>query len=132
MPIRIERMQDEPIIFIEARSPVDVKTEMPDAIARFVALLDAADQPLWDVTDAQGFTATFSDMVSILGIISRTDLGMIHHRHFAGLALVTDSEVIRTGLEALGQVQYGGIVVRTFPTVDEAIDFVRTESAARV
>jgi hypothetical protein len=131
MSIIIKRLPDEPIIFIEARNPIDLKVDMPDAITRFKALLDAAERPVWDVTDALGFTMSFADMVGMLGTISRTDLGVIRHRNFAGLALVADSDLLRMGLNALGQAQYGGLTVKTFATLDDAMAYVRTAIGAQ-
>jgi hypothetical protein len=131
MPVTIEKLPDDPIVLITARNPIDLKIDMPDAISRLQAILEASDRPLWDVTDALGFTISFPDLVAMLGTVSRADLGLVRHRNFAGIALAADSDLLRMGLNALGQAQYGGILVKSFATLDEAMAFARSEVAAK-
>src|SRR5438105_1255172 len=126
MPILIEKQPDEPIITVLATSPIDFKTEIPPAMREFIAILDQAAEPVWDITEARNLPINFSEIVAVLGIISRADIGVVRHPKLAGIALIADNDLLRMGMRALGQAQYGSVQVKVFATLEEAFAFVRS------
>lgn len=130
MPIKIEKMPDEPILQITAKNPIDPQIDLYNAIAQFEPALESAAAPIYFLGDARGLSLSFSELVGVLGTISHYGKAVFKHPNFAGLALVAENKILRMGVNALGQSQYGAVRVKTFATVDDALVYVRAEIAA--
>ena len=70
-------------------------------------------------------------MVSMLGIVTRGDESKRLEKHpkLRGWLIVVENELLRMGVNALGQAQYGGNAIPMFRTVEEALDYARRHLA---
>jgi hypothetical protein len=126
MPITVEKLPDEPIMFVKVTAPYTVKEDVPMTLAEVKRHLDAATEPLWNVADAREFHIHFTDLVAILSMITRGDLAVMRHPNLAGAAIIANNDMLRLAANSLGQRQYGGINVKSFTTPEEALAHVRS------
>jgi hypothetical protein len=90
-----------------------------------IRFLDQAPAPVPYILDLTDFQITFSDLVQVLASMVNDHPDMYSHRSLKELCVVTHSDVIRLGANALSQAQYGGVRTRVFRTLDEALAYAR-------
>jgi hypothetical protein len=127
MPFTIEKLPDEPIVFVTMSNPFDVKQDVPQFAHQLQAIFDAEPGPLWDVTDVRGLSVDFSDMVRGMSMVTRGELAVLRHPKVRRFAIVASNNLILIAAKALGQQQYGAIPVTICESLDEAFAVVRAE-----
>jgi hypothetical protein len=127
MPFTIEKLANEPIVFVTISNPFEVKHDVPLFAHQLQAVFDAEDGPLWDVTDVRGLSIDFSDMVSGMAMMTRGELGVLRDPKLRRFAILVSNNLIMIAAKGLGQAQYGAIPMLICETLDEAFERVRSE-----
>jgi len=120
---------DLPAIICVLGAEFNLKADMDNVLQELHALLDQVGQPVYYINDISGAKMNFSDLVVGMGAAA-TAGGVLRHPNLYELIMLSASDVIRLGVTALGQSQYGGIKARFAKSLDEALTFVRHEVKA--
>ncbi len=129
MSFEITPLPGEPIILTKLYSTFSVARDAAASNARLFELLDAVGEPHYLIIDAADIKISFSDMVSGMAALTRGDMAVFKHPSIKQIVAVTTSDMLSLGAKALGQSQYGEVMARTFPTLDEALAYVRQSTA---
>lgn len=128
MPADVRLLPDEPIIMVTLTDPFENKDHIPELNTRLREILDAAKEPLWDVTDlTQMKPPPFGEVVSGTAMMTRGELASLKHPKIAGIAVVTTNDILRLATNALSQAQYGGVKTTMYKSLDEALAEVRKQ-----
>ncbi len=120
-PIMLNR--PDPATFSAAKDvPVDNE--------RMLQLLDASGQPLYLIIDLTNVKVSFSDIVMSMATLTKSSRAVLRHPNLKQIVVVTTFELFSLAAKALKQAQYGGLEAQVFPTLDEALAYVRQSIAA--
>ena len=125
MAYTVELLPDEPIVFIKAGENYDNKQEFDQILAETRAFIDHAHAPHFLLIDIRGATLNFSDSVEGAAALGRGEDTLFHHKHVAGVAVVTDSSLSAMVANALSSFAYGNINIKVFTSVAQAYEFIR-------
>jgi hypothetical protein len=129
MAFTIEQLPGEPIWIITYEEPIDFKND-PVGVKSYLGEA-TADCPgvFYSVHDARDITVKFSDVVMGLAAAFRTSNFKLDASR--GRMLVVGAEkLIRLAAESAKQVQYGGVHIEIFDTMEEALAYAREQLAA--
>ncbi len=128
MSFTIQMYPEIPAILLTLTSDYDLRTDFPKSYAKVTQLLQGATRPLYYITD---LTNAKVDMDLIMQGAGKTSLesgGTFHHPMVKEVLLVSPSDVVHFAAEGLQHDVYGNVRVRTFYTVDEALDYARFQN----
>ena len=115
MPVTVTRLPDEPIILVILSDPFDSEADIPEIGVGLGAVLDAADQPLWGITDLTQMKKTpHKDALKVVR-------GQKHAK-LAGMAIVLTNDLVRLTSNALS---LGGVKTTMYKDFDDALEDVR-------
>jgi hypothetical protein len=115
-----------PAIILEIGPEFDLKGEMEDVLQDLQKLLDQAGQPVYYINNITGAKLSFGDIVVGMGATASAG-GVLRHPNLHELIMISASEIIKMGVKALGQAQYGGVKAHTANSLDDALAFVQSE-----
>lgn len=133
MPIKIEKLPDEPIITATVTDPFDARQDVPGMFAEFTRLRLAAKGDVAVILDISNARAPFSQTVIALAEASSG----IKAGRAAGIDRPPIMIFVGTGVlaelasKAMGQRQYGGVKGHLCATKDEALSLARQILAAK-
>lgn len=90
---------------------------------------DSMSEPFFYVSDTSKAKWNFSEMVQAMSTATGRGIGMLKNPHLKEIIVVTDSSLIRMGVSALGQEQYGMVRARTVPTLEVALDYINNTAS---
>lgn len=117
-----------PAIFCELGADFSLRDDMENVLGSLQDLLDKADQPLYYINDLTGARLSFGDIVLGMGMAASAG-GVLRHPNLREMIIISASDVIKLGVKALGQAQYGGINARIATDMDQAVAFVQGEGS---
>lgn len=133
MPISVEKLPNEPIVLVRVANPFDANRDIPYLIQEASRLFDASPEPLFDITEVVDLKGSFSDLVTALSMLTRSESSVWNHPKVMGYALVVDSTLARVAASALGRDRSTPVTV--MKTLDEALvaarEAISTHRAAR-
>lgn len=130
MSFETSLLPGEPIILMKLHSTFSVAKDTAASNASLLELLETANEPLYLVIDVTELKISFSDMVGGMATLTKGEMAVFKHPNLKQIVAVTTSDMIALGAKALGQSQYGEVMAKTFPTLDEALAYVRQAIAA--
>jgi hypothetical protein len=126
MTYKLYAHDELPAIICELGPDFSLKDDMENVLKELSGLLDKAGGPVYYVNDITGAKLTFGDIVLGMGMAASAG-GVMRHPNLHELITVSASDIVKLGVKALGQAQYGGIKARIASSVDEALAFIQTE-----
>ncbi|MBI5961285.1 MAG: hypothetical protein HY866_21280 [Chloroflexi bacterium] len=126
MSYKVEQLPGEPIIQATLYPDYRVSAELPLSNQVILGLLDAATQPLFLILDVQ----TSLDLGQIvLGAeeVTRGATPLLHHKNVRQVVVVTTNKIIALASKGLSSPLFGKINVVVFPTLDEALGYIRAQ-----
>ncbi|MFN8374983.1 MAG: hypothetical protein U0694_19170 [Anaerolineae bacterium] len=126
MAYKLERYQDLPVVVCVLGAQFDPKRDIGEVIKDLKKNFDEADQPIFYINDMTDVKWGFSDVVLGMGAAASAG-GVMRHKNLREIIVISKSELVRFGVGALGQAQYGGLRARIANTLDEALNYVRGE-----
>ena len=130
MNYSIEEISGEPIITVTSFESFDLATDTARSIEDLIKVLDAQPIPVFYISDVRELRVDFSDMVGLLGGVTKGNRALFKHHNLREIIIVTDSKLVNLGAKSLGQKQYGNLPVSVFETPEEAFAYAREQSAA--
>jgi hypothetical protein len=129
MPFKIEKLRDEPILVVSAIEPFDFKVDYGPFVRELLGLLEQSSEPVFEITDGRTIKLSFSEVVSLLATVTKGDdaKSLEKHPKVRAWLIAVDNDLLRMGVNALGQAQYGGQAIPIFRTVDEALAYARQQ-----
>ncbi len=118
----------EPVIILAFYKNYDMRTELSAAIDEGTRLLDAADGPVFYITDmTEELPFNIQDLISVTSSITRTGNAILHHPNMGEYLLVTRNPAMKVAMKGLNSPAFGNVPARAFDTVDEALAYARSK-----
>ena len=105
------------------------KTDIKAFIEEIEVILDAQSAPIYLVHEFQDTKLSLSDIISGASMASRGEASVFHHDMVTQVIFVTQSRTLQLAAKGLNTVSFGNVDVKVFETLDEALDFIRSEAA---
>lgn len=125
MPISVEKLSEEPIIIVKISGPVDLARDVPALSNKARSVLDATNEPIWNITLMEDLHLSFGEVVMALGMSTRGELNFLRHPKVREYMIIADDGVVQLASRALSQAQYGGLRVTMCGSLEEALRKVR-------
>lgn len=125
MAIYHEIPPGEPIVIFKPDSSFTISEDLRPAVHQLIDILDSSDEPMVYIADVRALNMSFTDMVNILGFVTKGELGVFQHPRLHEIVVVTSSNIAALGAKALGQQQYGGFHAQVFEDMDAALGYSR-------
>ncbi len=126
MSTTVEKLPGEPIAIIVHHPPYIPNDAILYAEQELAKILASMEGPLYVITDFRAIDVTFSDLVmSLADAVARSDEGSVKSER-TRLVLVGSSQLVAMGASAFAQEQYGGFYVPFFASVEEALEYCRS------
>ncbi len=115
-----------PVIVCTLGADFSLKEDMNNVLQELSQLLDQAPRPVYYISNITGARLTFGDIVMGMGATASMG-GVLRHPNMVEMIVISASDVVRLGVKALSQAQYGGVNARLAQDLDEAMRFVQAE-----
>jgi hypothetical protein len=130
----LEKLPNMPAILLTFQKDFTFQRDARSIVDGLFELLDAAPEPLYDITDARLLDLNFTDLVMGLQLVTRgifsNDRPILKHPNLKEVVFIATSKLTELAGNALQQVQYGGYRVTVFKTMDEALAYVKEKSGS--
>jgi len=128
MSYTIEKMPDEPIIFVKTGADFSVSAEIDPLNTELIALFDAAAEPLYYIVDVREISLSVTDAIYAATAVARTDNAVFRHPNLAHAIIVTESSLAKMSARGLDSEVFGHLKVTVVQTPEEAFAYVRSQT----
>lgn len=136
MPVKYEKLPDEPITIITVTGKVDEGMLLPgpdDMDHEILEIVEETPGKDYLIIDISAVKMAFSELIMVLAD-ARSEVKEMGGKAFIDenmmYLFVGSGDMADLAVEALKQDQYGNIEALLFPTVDEALAYARQQIAA--
>jgi hypothetical protein len=129
MSFRVERLAGEPILLVTVPEDFDVKTDLPLAIGQIREILDGVEEPVYHTHDVHPFQMSFDDMMAAMRLLTQGEMAILRHPDIREILVAAGDTMVRAAAKALALIPYGGLSVKIFGTLDEALAYAREQIA---
>ena len=124
-----ERLPDEPIIVHTILPDYRMGKDARPAIQEMAEIANEIDEkPVYIIIVTHSISLNFSDLVQGLAMATRGETAIFTDPNVC-LRLVGSGRLVELGVRAFEQRQYGGLDVRLYPTLGDALEGVHQEMA---
>jgi hypothetical protein len=121
MPVSIKHLAPKPIILVTIADPFNPLVEAPPMMGEAGAIAASLPGEVYLLIDISGWNITFDKLVDILATGLRTGVSRQTKLHSV---LVGSGALVKLGVEAMKQKQYGGIQAQMFTSQEQAIAYI--------
>ena len=129
MPFRTEILSDAPIIVHTLEPGPGMVHQMPAAMQEVGAALDAQPRPVYLVLDLRGLKMGLEDMMVASDKAARGPDALMHHPNLIETLFVLSDSYVRLGVMGMRSEVYGQAKLRTFDSLDAALEYCHTRLA---
>lgn len=126
--ITIDKLPDEPIVLVTVFNGYDFGNDMLESNKPSFELLDSQDSPVYWVLDMRQVKLGFEQLISSSSAMTRGEKPLWHHPMIRQTVIVTDAGMIKLAVKGLSSPTFGNLAVRVFGTVEEALDYARSNN----
>ncbi len=131
MAIKVERIEDDPIIVHHYPAKLESNQDIRDAIAAEYAIFQSLPDPIvWVIHDTTKLTIDFGTLISALVTLTREGQARPDDPRLR-VAAVSRSELLKLAARSASQKQYGGWQVSIFDSYEQALAHAREDLAQR-
>jgi len=127
MAAKIEKLPGEPILIIH----IDTEDFSPESAQAFekelIATLDAQHEPVALINIIpETYQFDMDDLMQATQLVKQQS-HLYQHQNIKGMAAVTTNETLQMAYEGLSNEAFGNIYITAFPTLEEALNFARSQ-----
>lgn len=131
MSYRIEIQPSVPPVVISVlNADFNPVTELNPVLQEIDSAFASMSEPFYYVSDTHSAHWNFAEMVQAMAASAGRDVSFLKNPYLKQIIVVTDSNLIKLGVSALGQEQYGMVRASTVPTLEAALDYVHSTVSA--
>jgi hypothetical protein len=124
MSYKLELHPELPAVICLLGTDFEPRHDIGDIIKDLKKHFDNAQQPIFYVNDMSEVKWGFSDVVLGMGAAAAAG-GVMRHPNLREIIVISRSELVRLGVGALGQSQYGGLRARIVSNLDEGLNYIK-------
>lgn len=127
MNYKVEVVPDVPVILLSMFEQYSFATDDLEADKEIIAILEESDEPMFFVVDTTRRPLSLDDVVHSANKDARGEEPLFHHSKLRGLLVVSPSDMVRLAAKGLTTITFGNVNARAFRTVDEALEYARSQ-----
>jgi hypothetical protein len=127
MSYKVNLHPELPVVVCELGADFEPRNDIGEIIKDLTRHFDEAKQPIFYINDMSGVRWSFSDVVLGMGAAAAAG-GVMRHKNLREIIVISSSDLVRFGVNALGQAQYGGLRARLVNNIQEGLDYVKAET----
>ncbi len=124
MDTRVQKLDNEPIIIVTIDADFSIREDGEAMNEVVLALLDAQPTPIFLIMDLREMKIDLEDMIFGANQAAR-QLHLFKHKNVRERILITASRVITLSAQGMQSPIFGGIEMKVFKTLDEALAYAR-------
>ena len=123
----VEKLPDLPVIVVTVLEDWDSGRDAPLALDSVTAFLDETEEPLYYCSDlTQSPRWGLSDVISVANLAAR-GRNIAKHPKLKGVIAITTDRMIDLAARGMNSEVFGHLSITVFPTLDEALESLRSE-----
>ena len=122
MPFSTIILQDSPIIVQRLEPGPHAAAEIPAAIQQAIELLEICNQSVYLIVNLEDVSMGLDDIVQAASKSTRGSGAILHHPKIIESLFVVTNGLLKMGLMGLSSEVFGKARVRTFDTLDHALE----------
>jgi hypothetical protein len=115
-----------PVVISVLNADFNPAAELGPALEEIDAAFAAMSEPFYYVSDTHNAHWNFAEMVQAMAASAGHDVRFMKNPYLKEIVVVTDSSLIKMGVSALGQEQYGMVRASTAPTLEAAFEYIHS------
>lgn len=127
MTFTTEKLDDEPIIVTILSQEFRVEHDMPKSDAAGRTILDASDEPMFNVVDLRTAQLNFQEIIQGTHEGTRGIDPIWHHPKIHQTIFVTESQLVKLAVKSMQGPAYANARVAVCETLDEALTLARSQ-----
>ncbi|NLX11677.1 MAG: hypothetical protein GXY36_18685 [Chloroflexi bacterium] len=128
MTFSLQQLADAPAILLTLSSEYDLQRDFPKSHAAVKPLLDNASGPLTYILDLTDATIDLEMLIQGANKTSREAGSTFHHPNIREVLLVSNNAALHYAAQGLQSAAFGNVKAKAFSTLDEALDYVHSQS----
>lgn len=130
MPYHIERFPDLPVVVISYEDHFLFSEHGADLAKDLLQTLDAQSEPIYFINqNPLSKMGSFNELLQAVNSVTRGERPLLKHHNLKKPIWVTTSRLAITVAAGLNTVTFGNVEVLVFATLEEALNWVRTNAA---
>lgn len=129
MPHTIVKLPDEPIIMVHSTEGKDRVGDMIRAINDIRDCLDQQDETVFLIVDTRDVSMSVDEVMQGAILAARGQNAMLSHRKIRERIFLLSDPMVRAAVRGLESATFGLLKARSFTTVEEALDYCRSQVA---
>jgi hypothetical protein len=121
MTVNIKHLAPKPIVLVEIADPFNPLVEAPPMMGEAGAIAATLPGEVYLLIDVSQWNITFDKLVDLLATGLRTGASRQSNLH---PVLVGSGALVKLGVEAMKQRQYGGLQAQMFTSQEQAIAYI--------
>jgi len=121
MTYQVQQLDGKPIWVSNYHEPYDPSMDAHAVDLEMQSLTADVPGKLYFIADMRAIDVEFSDIVSGLAEAFKSGVETFYTNPRVTILTVGTSDLIKMATEAAKQAQYGGVDIKVFPTVEEAV-----------
>ncbi len=130
MKISAERLSDEPILIITLGKDYMVGRDTPEYMKAIADNIGPDETGLYVIYDLREMKMSFGDLVFVMGNQMEKRPGLMTDPRL-NTVVVGSTELVKLGIMAFEQEQYGKIKFPLFASIDEGLQYAREQIKQR-
>ncbi len=122
---KVEKLPGEPILINTMYEGWSAANDLLINIEQLLEHLNAANEPLYYVSDVSGLKLSLQDVILAANRAARGSNAIFHHPNFREFVVVTDSKLFDLAAKGLDSELFGFVPVSIFKTLEEALEYAR-------
>ena len=129
MSFSLERRGNQRIIVGVVGQDFDLRTEAEPYLHQVRDMLDQMDGPTVYISDLREMELNLGDLTVLMSTVTRGDMAVLKHPNLRDIILVASNNMIKLGVNALGQSQYGRLHASVAESVEAALEQAENDLA---
>jgi len=106
----------------------EYQRDMPPLREAIADELEARPEPVALIFDVKGVHLSSQDILAGADTSGRSEKGLLRHEKAREIILVTQDTFLQLAAKGVNSFSFGFIKIRSFPTLEQALDYAREQS----
>ena len=130
MSFTIEKLPDAPILVMVHKDGTFM-AEFAEGVSALLEALDAQPEPVFLVFDVHAVSISLDELTMGASVLARNPGALMHHPMVQENLVVSRDGLFKLGAVGLRTATFGGVKIRTFDTLDQAIAYCHENIAEK-
>lgn len=125
----IEVLDDLPVLIVRFEEGFGGSEDIKAYVHDLGQAYDSLEKKVYNITDTRNLSLTFDKVMEFLRVSMRDNQNLTRHPMKLGNIVVTSSSFYQAIIKGLRSATFGNMNIQVFESLDEALNWVRTQAA---